>query len=453
MSKSDNFIATGKISNVMLKLAIPAILGSIIAQINFLIDSFFLGRFLDPNLSIICLAATAIALPILLIYMSVVNLFAIGGSILGARVFGTGDLKKANEVAMNSLTFGLITVLIMTVGFGLFLKPILIALGATTPELLKYSMDYATIINNYSFVILLTMYFAMFLRAEGRATIVLVTIFIQIVVNVILNYIFIVPMGLATTGAALGTVISQAVQVILYIIYSLREKLVFKLDYHRITFNFSQLKEITILGLPSTIAFLLTLVASIVLQVQANQFGETELKAAVGIIIKIVIMFLMLTQAASSGVQPIFAYSFGSKDKKRFELAKNLYIKASVIVSVVVMIFLIIFPNSLGNLFTVDPEILSYTKLGTYALAIMLSVMPVSFVFQVLFQAMDEGKKAINIVLLRQLYPFLLMVIILPLIIGEFSPLVALQIGVTIGSILVIIFYRKDLINKIQKFS
>ncbi len=452
MAKDSNFIANGKLSSVMLKLAIPAILGSIIAQVNFLIDSFFLGRYLDPELSTICLAATAIALPILLIYMSVINLFAIGGSILGARVYGTGDLKKANEVSMNALAFGLITVLAMTVFFAIFMDQILIGLGATTPELLKYAKDYADIINIYSFTMFLTMYFAMFNRAEGRATVVLITIFIQIVINVVLNYYFIVPLAMGTKGAALGTVISQGVQAIIYIIYTLMVNPVFKLKLKRITFNFTDLKEMTILGLPSTIAFGLTLVASVVLQVQANLFGGTELKAAVGIIIKIVIMFLMLTQAASSGVQPIFAYSYGAKAKKRFTDALKLYIKASIIVSVLVMLFLIINPDSLGRLFTINPEILSYTRIGTYALALMLLIMPLSFVYQVMFQSVDQGKAAINIVLIRQLYPFILAVAVLPTMIGEISPLVALQIGVMVGSIIVLIMYKTKLTKTIEKF-
>ncbi len=452
MSQNKNFIANGKVSTIMLKLAIPAILGSIIAQVNFLIDSFFLGRYLEPELSKICLAATAIALPILLIYMSIVNLYAIGGSILGARIYGAGDLKKANEVSMNSLTFGLITILIATIIFSILLEPIMVLLGATTPELLNYAMDYASIINTYSFVILITMYFAMFLRAEGRATIVLVSIFIQIAVNVVLNYIFIVPMGMATKGAALGTVISQIIQIIVYIGYALRVKLVFKLDVKRITFNLQELKEIAILGLPSTIAFLLTLFASVVLQIQANELGATELKAAVGIIIKIVIMFLMLTQAASSGVQPIFAYSFGAKDKTRFESAKKLYIKSSVIISILVTIVLLINPNSLGKLFTLDPVILSYTQIGTYALAIMVTLMPLSFVYQVLFQALNQGKTAIKIVLIRQLFPFIIMLLILPMFVNEIAPLIALQLGVVIGSLIIILFFKQKLTNTINQF-
>ncbi len=450
VSKKD-FISDGKLSKVMLTLAIPSILGSIIAQVNLLIDSFFLGRFLEPDLAVTCLAATAIALPLLLIYLSVINMFAIGGSIYGAQALGTGDENRAKQIAGNSFAFGLIIVLVLTVLFQLFMGPFVEFLGANTPELMHYTKRYTTIINLFSFTIFIMTYFVMFLRAEGRATIVLVGIAIQIAVNVVLNYIFIVPMGLDTAGAALGTVVSQMVQVVIFVIYAYKNNCIFKPNLKIVNFSKDDFKQIVNYGFPSTLAFLLTLVASVVLQVQANNLGDTELKAAVGIAIKIVVMFLMLTQAAASGVQPVFAYSFGAKKRDRFNEAFKLYIKSSVVVSVVVSLILIINPSIISSLFTTDEGMLELINLATRFLGAMILVMPISFVIQILFQSMGYGKTAVIIVLTRQLFPFIIIALLIPMFVGANGVLISLQISVIVGSIIIVSIFTKKLRDAINK--
>lgn len=450
-NSTKEFIDSGKLSKVMFALAIPSILGSVIAQINLLIDSFFLGRFLDNELAITCLAATAIALPLLLIYISVVNMFAIGGSIYGAQILGTSDEKRAKQIGSNAFVFGLIIVLFLTVFFQLFMDHIVIFLGANTPELIYYTKRYTTVLNMCSFTIYIVTYYVMFLRAEGRATIVLITIAIQIAVNVVLNYIFIVPMQMDTAGAALGTVTSQFVQVIAFLIYVKRNECIFHPKFNLVNFAKEDFKKIISLGFPSTLAFLLTLFASVVLQVQANHLGSTELKAAVGIAIKIVVMFLMLTQAAASGVQPIFAYAFGAKNRLRFQEAFKLYVKSSLLVSIFVGIILVLNPNLISVLFTKNESMLVLINLATKYLGIMIFLMPMSFVIQILFQSIGQGKQAVIIVLTRQLFPFIIVSILLPQIFGSKSILISLQISVLIGSLIIISLFTNKLRKEIKK--
>lgn len=450
-NSTKEFIDSGKLSKVMFALAIPSILGSVIAQINLLIDSFFLGRFLDNELAITCLAATAIALPLLLIYISVVNMFAIGGSIYGAQILGTGDEKRAKQIGSNAFVFGLIIVLFLTVFFQLFMDHIVIFLGANTPELIYYTKRYTTVLNMCSFTIYIVTYYVMFLRAEGRATIVLITIAIQIAVNVVLNYIFIVPMQMDTAGAALGTVTSQFVQVIAFLIYVKRNECIFHPKFSLVNFAKEDFKKIISLGFPSTLAFLLTLFASVVLQVQANHLGSTELKAAVGIAIKIVVMFLMLTQAAASGVQPIFAYAFGAKNRLRFQEAFKLYVRSSLLVSIFVGIILVLNPNLISVLFTKNESMLVLINLATKYLGIMIFLMPMSFVIQILFQSIGQGKQAVIIVLTRQLFPFIIVSILLPQIFGSKSILISLQISVLIGSLIIISLFTNKLRKEIKK--
>lgn len=446
MNNSENFIANGNLSSVLKKLVVPSILGSIIAQINIMIDSFFLGKFLEGSFATQALAATAIALPIVLFIMAIGNLFSVGGSIYAAQKAGAGEREKAKQICFNSGAVGTIFLVILSVIALIFLKPLLVGLGANNDQIYDLTYRYSSLLIVTSPVILWSMMYAMFLRAEGEANLVMKSISVQILFNFILNYVFIVLFNLDTTGAALGTIISQFIQLIYYTVKAHKKNTFYRFGYWKVKFNGQLIKNILVLGLPATIAFLMTLFVSVVLQIQASAYNDPQLLAAVGIVVKLVVMAIMLIQAAGSGVQPVFAYSYGAKDKNRFIEAKKIYNRNAMKISVIVSLILLIFPNIVSTVFTNDNDLEQMINVGVRATGLMILAMPLSFSIQILFQSMGEGRTAIRIVLIRQLLVFLPLCLIFPILFGSKGILASLQISVLLGSILTIILYS----NKLQ---
>lgn len=454
--KVKNLIEKAPISKTIAVLVIPALLGSIVAQINFILDSFFLSRvtYAGPHGTTILLAAVAAAFPISLLITAFANLFGIGGSLFGAKALGENNKKKARSIFSGTVIAGLVLDIILIIILLLFINPLLTTLGAKDPTTLMYARQYAAVAIIGSPTIILTFIFVMFSRSEGKATLVLISIILQTVLNIVLNYIFIMPLEMGAFGASLATVISQFAQFLItgYWLFSKKSEFQFTIRF-REYFAKTDLWQVIKLGFPATLTIGLLTVSSAILQFQAGMYSNPELVAAIGVLIKFFTVFTMLIQAAASGIQSVFAFSYGSKNKDRFISVTTAYLKVSTITSVIVGVVLLIFPNIFANFLALTGNAAEYVKIGTYGIGIMLLFMSSSFLIQVLFQSLDRAESSMMIVLIRQLLVFLVLTIVFNRAFGINGLLVSQQIGIALGSILTILIYYKPLKNTInQKF-
>lgn len=448
---SKYIIEEAPINITIINLVIPALLGSIVAQLNFILDTFFLSQVIYEDTTVL-LAATAAAFPILLFMLAFANLFGIGGSIYGTKFLGSGDTQKARSIFSLTFVSAVIFNIILTVVIFIALNPILKSLGATSPAVLKYAQDYTAIMLLGSFTIILNLVLVMFARSEGKAKLVLFTIIFQIFLNIVLNWLFIIPLEMATIGASLATVISQFSQFLILIVFLFSPKSEFRyLRKFRKNVSKIDLKNILMLGFPATLGILILTLSSGILQYQASFFNDEELVASIGILIKFLTMFTMLTQASASGIQPVFSYSYGSKNKERFQETFKRYFQISTIISIVIGIYLILVPNSFVNFLSLTGDTAIYVKIGTYGIGIMVIVMPSSFLMQVLFQSINRAIISMRIVIIRQFIVFVFLTFIFTFLFGKTGLLLSQQFSIVIGSFVTFILYKKLLFSAIDQ--
>lgn len=445
-------IAQAPVSKTIALLVIPALLGSIVGQINFILDTFFLSRVTYGSIEIF-LAAVAAAFPLSLVLLAVANLFAIGGSIYGARALGAKNSIKARSIFSGTVYWGLVFNIVLIVFLLLSLNSTLTLLGAKDAQTLKYATDYALPMVVGSFTVILTFIFTMFIRSEGKAMLVLLAIAFQTVLNIILNYIFIIPLEMGPFGASLATVLSQGSQFLIMGVYlfSKRSEFQFYKNFKK-SFSFKyDLVEVFKLGFPATLGIGLIVISSFILQYQVGRYEDVYLIAAIGVLIKFFTMFTMLTQAAASGIQPVFAYSYGAKNINRFKEVSKSYFKVSLFIGIIVGVFLIIRPAVFSNFLALDGDIAKYTNIGTIGIGVMLIFMPTSFLLQVLYQSINEPNTSMIIVLIRQIVVFLILTIIMNVLFGKTGILLAQQVSITIGSVLTIAIYYKKYTTLVHK--
>ncbi len=448
--QADNYlISKEKMSKTIALLVIPAILGSAVAQLNLIVDSFFLSRIADEATAVASVAATGIAFPIILIIMSFANLFAIGGSIYGAQTLGENNKEKARDIFTGTVRYALIFNIIMIVLLLIFLDPILRMLGATDASIgLSHQYAFWAIIGSPSIV--LTLIVVMFARSEGKAILVLVAIIIQTLSNFVLNWIFIFPMDMGTAGASIATVISQTLQFFIVGKYLFTTKSQYQYRLGKISYGLKDLKTVFALGFPATIGFIYITATSLMLTVETSFYGNDNLNAALGVLVKFFTMFTMIVQAAVSGIQPVFSFAYGAKDKERFDDAKNTFTKYLLITSTLIGILLFIFPAVFTYIFTLPAEANEFVTTGTRVLGIMILAMPLSFLIQTLYQSIGLAKTSLVIVTLRQ---FLFFIIINPILVFAFGItglIISYQVAITVGAVITIIMYRKKLEHAVK---
>ncbi len=448
--QSDNYlISKEKMSKTIALLVIPAILGSAVAQLNMIVDSFFLSRIADEATAVASVAATGIAFPIILIIMSFANLFAIGGSIYGAQTLGENNKEKARDIFTGTMRYALVFNIVLIVLLIIFLDPILYMLGATEASIgLSHQYAFWAIIGSPS--IILTFLVVMFARSEGKAMLVFSAILIQTVANFILNWILIFPLNMGTAGASIATVISQTLQFVIVGKYLFTTKSQYQYRLGKINYGTSDLKTVFTLGFPATIGFIYITATSLMLTVETSIYADDNLNAALGVLVKFFTMFTMIVQAAVSGIQPVFSFAYGAKDKERFDDARNTFGRYLLIASAVVGVILIVFPSIFTYIFTLPAEANVFVTNGTRILGIMVLAMPISFLVQTLYQSISQAKTSLVIVTVRQFLCFMIINPILVFVFGINGLIVSYQIAIALGAIITIVLYRSKLEDKVE---
>ncbi len=451
MKQEENYlISKERIGKTIALLVIPAILGSAVAQLNMIVDSFFLSRIADEGVAVASVAATGIAFPIILIIMSFANLFAIGGSIYGAQTLGQNAKDKARDIFTGTMRYALVFNVILIIILLPFLDKLLTLLGAT-PDSIGLSHQYAfwAIIGSPSIV--LTFIVVMFARSEGKAMLVFTAIIIQTLANFVLNWLLIFPMDMGTAGASIATVISQTLQFIIVGKYLFTNKSQYQYRRGKINYDFSDFKMVFGLGFPATIGFIYITATSLLLTVETSFYVNDNLNAALGVLVKFFTMFTMLVQAAVSGIQPVFSFAYGAKDKKRFDEARNTFRSYLLLASLITGIILIVFPTIFTYVFALPAEANVYVAEGTRVLGIMVLAMPLSFLTQTLFQSLNKKLISFVIVTLRQILIFLIVNPILIYAFGVNGLIVSYQISIALGALITIVMYKKKLETSVQE--
>lgn len=446
----DNYlIAKEKITKTIIYLVLPAILGSAIAQLNMIIDSLYLSRIADPDIAVASVAATGIAFPILLMVISFSNLFGIGGSIYGAQSLGANKKEKARDIFTGTLRSAFILNIVFIIILLIFLRPILYGLGATDASInLSYNYAFWCVLGSPTSI--LTFIIVMFARSEGKALLVFKAIIVQTIANFVLNYIFIFPLGMGTAGASIATVLSQGIQMVLTGAYMFTNKSQFQYRFGKIDFNFKEFKKVFAYGFPSTIGFIYITLTALILTFETSFFADDNINAALGILVKFFTMFTMMTQAAVSGIQPVFSFSYGAKDRARFDEASKTFGKYLLIVSSIIGIALIIDPALPTYIFSLPSKADQYVIFGTTFLGMMLLTMPLSFLIQILFQSINKADTSLKIVSIRQVACF---IVINPIFLYFFNVkglISSYQVSVVVGSIISIILYKSKLKTTIE---
>jgi putative MATE family efflux protein len=367
MSKKHKELGTANINSLLLKLSLPSMLALFANAIYNIIDTIFVGRGVGTQ----GIAGVAIVLPVVAIVSSFSHMVGIGTSSLISRQLGRKQDELVNETAGNGFLMIIIVGLFFSAIGLIFTDPILKAFGAT-PTILPYARDYGSIV----FIGMLWFPFCVsssnYLRAEGNARDAMNAMLIGILVNVVLDYIFIFPLKMGMQGAALATIIGKFTT-FLYLIHY------FTQPNHVIKFRLSQLKlqkkivkpalsvGVSGFGMRSSSS-----VANIVLNHTLGALGGDMAIAIFGVIYKITLFFGMPLYGLNQGMQPIVGYNYGADNSNRIKRTIKLGFVYGMIYGLIAVVVFQIFAKPIFSLFTTDQDLIAE---GHRALRIVIAMM------------------------------------------------------------------------------
>ncbi|MBP0973933.1 MAG: MATE family efflux transporter [Oscillospiraceae bacterium] len=401
MTKEDKrieLLRSEKPAKAIVKLGVPLIAGMCIMVLYNLVDTYFIGLTKDD----FQMAAVNLGYPVMMVMVAVSNMIGTGAASLIARSLGAGRKETADHTV--TVAFWLTAAAsILVAGIGLLLlDPIVTGLGAKD-NTFGYTRQYVMILLMGSIFTMGSYTLGALLRSEGSVKFSVAGMIAGTITNIALDPVFIFTLGMQVRGAAIATVLGNAVSMAVSLVFYLSKKTLLRpaLRYLRPTKEI--LGEIFWVGVPATLETLLTSAAYIVNNNLAVGYGELTV-AAMGIAQKILSLGNYVYQGFAAGTQPIMGYNYGAKNYPRMLEV----LKAGVLIvsgtELCIMAGFGIFAPQLIDIFTDTPEVI---RTGSRVLRTVMCILPfvgAVSMSRMSFQAMGKPLYAFVITLVRQLF-------------------------------------------------
>ncbi len=408
-NRGNHILSSNRIGKLLFRLSVPAMIGMLVQALFNVVDMIFVGR----GVGTLGIAGIAIVFPIQLFVMAVSHMIGIGGASIISRSLGSNNVARAEKTMGNMFFSALAIGTFITIICYLFTDRILIIFGATD-KILPYARDYLKIILISNVFFPFAVSANNVIRAEGRAMFAMITMLISALLNIILDPIFIFVLGMGIKGAAIATVLAKAATTLYIIIYFSSEKSVIRFKPRNMIFHKKIIGEMFAIG---TSSFVRQVAGSILLVIVNNIlsfYGGDVSIAAIGIIMRLLMFFLMLMLGIAQGLQPIVGFNFGAGRFDKIKKAIIIAIIASALISTCGFLLLFFFSFRFISFFTKDIEVISE---GIKALKIVILLFPLVG-FQVIgasvFQAIGKAVHSLVLSITRRALFLIPLLFILP---------------------------------------
>ena len=404
-------LGTNSIRSLLLKYALPGIIAMTASSLYNMVDSIFIGH----GVGAMALSGLTVAKPFMDICAAFGSLVGVGASSLVAIKLGEKDYRSANDVLANVILLNvLLGAIVMAVGL-FWLDPILYAFGASEATIV-YAREYMEIILLGN--ILTHIYYGLnsMLRSVGHPRISMYATILAVSLNVILDPIFIFVLDMGVRGAALATILSQLVSVIVELIIFLNPKEV--IHFHRGIWRLRRDITMRALGI-GTAPFLMHMAACFVVIVLNNQLlrygGDMEI-ATFGMTNRFIFFFVMIVMGIQQGMQPIVGYNYGAQLYQRMLRAFKLAVYCATCVMTSLFLFGEIWPEGFIRLFTHDEALIAQSITPARIMLAVMFAIGFPMITGNFYTSIGMAPKAIFLSLTRQVLFLIPLIIGLPLL-------------------------------------
>ena len=405
-------MGTGSVKKLMLQMAIPAVVGQFINLLYNVVDRIYIGHI--PEVGGLALTGVGLFTPILMLITAFAMLAGAGGAPRAAIAMGKGDTDTAEKILANCFSVLMILAVVLTAVFYVF-SPTLLRLFGASDATIPYALTYGRIYIAGSIFVLIVMGMNTFITTQGFAKFSMLTTVIGAVINIILDPIFIFVLDMGVAGAALATVLSQAVSALWIIRFLTGKTTILKLKVSNMKLQRHIILPCLALGISSFVMISTESLLSISFTSSLARFGGDLAVGAMTVLTSINQLVSMPLMGICQGGQPLISYNYGARKLDRVKEAFYCQFGVCVGYSTVFWLVLMLLPKMFAGIFTSDIALVDYT---TWALRIFLAgVFSVGFQIscQQAFMALGQAKISLLLACLRKLILLIPLIFILPL--------------------------------------
>lgn len=439
MNKSNSplILGTERISKLLTQYAIPAIIAMTASSLYNMADSIFIGH----GVGALAISGLALTFPLMNLAAAFGSLVGVGASTLVSVKLGQKDYEGANHVLGNVLMLNVLLGLAFTVVFLLFLDPILYFFGASE-QTLPYAHDYMVVILIGNVITHLYLGLNSVLRSSGFPKMAMYATLASVVINCVLNPLFIFGFGWGIKGSAWATVISQVISLVWQLVHfsNPSQLLHFQKGIYRMKTEI--VKGVLYVGLSPFLMNLCACLVVILINRGLKAHGGDMAIGAYGIVNRIVFLFIMIVMGFNQGMQPIAGYNYGARLYPRVTEVTKLTMKWAVGVTTAGFLCCQLFPTLIVRMFTSDAELIATSVYGLHVVFAVFPVVGFQMVATNFFVSIGMSKKAIFLSLTRQMLFLVPCLLLLPPWLGTLGVWISIPIADLTAAIATAILFR-----------
>ena len=412
--KKEADLGKDSLGPLLLKLALPAILAQIINVLYNMVDRMYIGHI--PKVGPSALTGVGVTMPVIMAISAFAALVSMGGAPRASIMLGRGEHPKAEKILGNCTVMLVIMAIILTAVFLIWGEPILMVFGASEATI-GYALDYMRIYALGTIFVQLALGLNAFINAQGYAKIGMITVAIGALCNIVLDPIFIFSMSMGVKGAALATIISQAISSIfvVYFLTSKRSGLRIKLD--NLKLDFQVILPCLALGLSPFIMQFTESVISVCFNTSLLKYGGDIAVGSMTILTSVMQFSMLPLQGLTQGAQPIISFNYGAENIDRVKRAFKLLLKISLSYSMLLWAVAMFIPDTFIYIFTSHGELATYTRWAIRIYMAASGIFGIQIACQQTFIAIGNAKTSVFLAVLRKVLVLIPLIFILPMFI------------------------------------
>lgn len=411
MNEEKDFLGTEPIGKLLAKLAVPTVAAQIINMLYNIVDRIYIGHI--PKEGALALTGVGVCMPLIMIVTAFAAFVAYGGAPRATIFMGKGDDKTAEKILGNCFIVQIIISVLLTVALLLWNRDFLLAFGASE-NTIDYGVAYMNIYALGTIFVQLTLGMNAFITAQGFAKTGMLSVLIGAVINIILDPVFIFGFQMGVRGAALATIMSQAVSCIWVLLFLFGKKTHLKIKTDNMKLERAIVLPCLALGLSNFVMQASESVISVCFNSSLLRYGGDIAVGAMTILTSVMQFAMLPMQGLGQGAQPIISYNYGAGNVKRVKGAFKLLLKCSLIYSCLLWLFVMIFPQGFASMFTSDADLLSYTQMALRIYMGSMLLFGIQMACQMTFIAIGNAKASILVAVMRKFILLIPLIYIMP---------------------------------------
>ena len=431
MAQPKQDMGSGNIKKLLLQLMIPAVVAQVVNLLYNIVDRIYIGHI--EGIGAAALTGVGLFAPILMLLNAFAMLIGAGGAPRTAIALGQGHKEEAEKIIGNSFTMLLFFAAVLTAAF-YAAAPVLLRLFGASDTTLPYALAYSRIYILGSVFVLLVLGMNPFITTQGFAKTSMLTTVIGAVINIILDPILIFGFGMGVRGAAIATVLSQAVGAVWILLFLTGKKTILRLRRQNLRPQRRVILPVMALGISTFVMMSTESLLSISFSSSLARYGGDVAVGAMTVITSAGQLCVLPIQGICQGGQPVVSFNFGAGKKPRVKEAFRFQLTLCVGYTSLFWLLMMTLPGAVAGIFTSDAALTQYTAWAMRIYMAGMFAMGLQIACQQSFMALGQAKVSLLLACLRKLILLIPLIFLLPHILPE--PVFAVFVAEPVSDIL-----------------